>query len=115
MIAEYLNVDHYRLARILPVGSDDSVIHAFSNSDWAGCQRRWVSTSGGVLHIGSWTVKHWSSTQKTIAASPAEAGLYDICRRLRCQRSEGREVVRARIRREPSDNHVGGRSSHHRP
>ena len=48
---------------------------AYSDSDWAGCKRTAKSTSGGVLMIGSHTIKTWSSTQKSITLSSGEAEL----------------------------------------
>ena len=50
----------------------------FTDSDWAGDKKTRKSTSGGILMIGSHTIKSWSSTQTTIALSSAEAELYAL-------------------------------------
>ena len=48
---------------------------AYSDSDWAGCRRSAKSTNGGVILRGSHCLKTWSSTQKSITLSSAEAEL----------------------------------------
>ena len=50
-------------------------MEGYSNSDWAGCKHSARSTSGGVLMRGSHPIKSWSSTQRSIALSSAEAEL----------------------------------------
>ena len=47
----------------------------FSDSDYAGCLRTRRSTSGGLAFRGKHLVKHWSSTQKCVTLSSAEAEL----------------------------------------
>ena len=50
-------------------GSCENVIDVFSDSDWdLGVQR-----VGGVIVVDGGTVKHWSSTQATVAMSVGEA------------------------------------------
>ena len=56
--------------------SDEYVIDIFSDSDWAACGRSRRSTSGGVIVIDGGTVKHWSSTQATIALLVGDAEYY---------------------------------------
>ncbi len=46
-----------------------------TDSDWAGCLRTRKSTSGGVVYRGDHVLKHWSTSQSTIALSSAEAEL----------------------------------------
>ena len=58
--------------------TDEHVIDVFSDSDWAACRRSRRSTSGGVIVIDGGTVKHWSSTQATIALSVGEAEYYAL-------------------------------------
>ena len=53
-----------------------STITAFTDSDWAGCQKSAKSTSGGALCIGEHVIKTYSKQQKTVALSSAEAELY---------------------------------------
>ena len=81
-IGKYLNGGLRRMEQVFPFGRDDSVICAYSDSDWAGCLRTRKSTSGGILCIGGCMIKHWSSTQKAIALSSAEAELYAATRAL---------------------------------
>ena len=50
-------------------------IKAYSDSDWAGCKRTARSTSGGILMRGAHHIKSWSSTQKRVTLSSAEAEL----------------------------------------
>ena len=51
------------------------IVDGYSDSDWAGCRRTARSTSGGALMIGNHLIKSWSSTQKNITLSSAEATL----------------------------------------
>ena len=51
------------------------IVDGYSDSDWAGCRRTARSTSGGALMIGNHLIKSWSSTQKNITLSSAEAEL----------------------------------------
>ena len=44
-----------------------------SVSDWAGDRRSRKSTSGGVASIDGAAIKHWSSTQRSVALSVGEA------------------------------------------
>ena len=50
----------------------------YVDTDFAGCIETRKSTSGGCIVVGSHLVKHWSSTQKTIALSSGEAELAGI-------------------------------------
>ena len=54
-------------------GAQESSVEVFTDSDWAGCLRTRKSTSGGVLMYRGVVIKHWSSTQPTIALSVGEA------------------------------------------
>ena len=53
-------------------------LEVFADTDFAGCLETRKSTSGGCAFRGSHLVKHWSSTQKTIALSSGEAELAGI-------------------------------------
>ncbi len=55
-----------------------SVIDAYVDADWAGCNRTCRSTSGGALQHGWHCVKTWSSTQATVALSSGESELYSL-------------------------------------
>ena len=48
------------------------------DTDFAGCIRTRRSTSGGMIFIGQCLVKHWSTTQATVAISSGEAELVGI-------------------------------------
>ena len=50
-------------------------VDAMSDSDWAGCRRTARSTSGGALMRGAHCLKTWSTTQKFVTLSSAEAEL----------------------------------------
>ena len=56
----------------------EDIIDVYSDSDWAGCRRTRRSTSGGVATIDGCTVKHWSSTQGSVALSVGEAEYYAL-------------------------------------
>ena len=57
-------------------GSEDLTV--FVDTDFAGCHVTRRSTSGGAACRGQHLVKHWSTTQSTVALSSAEAELTDI-------------------------------------
>ena len=50
----------------------------YVDTDWAGCFKTRKSTSGGAIMRGSHLIKHWSTTQQTIALSSGEAELKGI-------------------------------------
>ena len=50
-------------------------VYVLSDSDWAGCLRTRRSTSGGLMMVGWHPLRTWSSTQKVVATSSAEAEL----------------------------------------
>ena len=50
-------------------------IDGFTDSDWAGCKKTAKSTSGGIVMLGGHLLKSWSTTQKSITLSSAEAEL----------------------------------------
>ena len=47
-------------------------------TDFAGCSLTRRSTSGGMMFLGSHLLRHWSTTQATIALSSGEAELVGI-------------------------------------
>ena len=53
-------------------------IDIYVDTDFAGCHRTRRSTSGGVILMGGHLLKHWSTTQATIALSSGEAELVGI-------------------------------------
>lgn len=59
---------------------DEGHITAYVDADFAGCLKTRKSTSGGCLLYGSHLVKHWSTTQKTLALSSGEAEFYGVVR-----------------------------------
>ena len=54
---------------------DCDQVTVYSDSDWAGCRRTSRSTSGGAIVRGSHCIRAWSSTQKFVTLSSAEAEL----------------------------------------
>ena len=52
----------------------------FVDTDFAGCRRTRRSTSGGIILMGSHPLRHWATTQPTIALSSGEAELVGIVR-----------------------------------
>ena len=55
---------------------DQSMVTAYTDSDWAGCSKTARSTSGGIIMIGCHVIKTYSRQQKVVALSSAEAELY---------------------------------------
>ena len=55
---------------------DVMTLKVFTDSDWAGCTKSRRSTSGGIMQMGTHTLKTWSNTQPTVALSSAEAEYY---------------------------------------
>ncbi len=53
-------------------------ISVYVDTDWAGCFKTRKSTSGGVIMRGGHVLKHWSSTQQTVALSSGEAEVKGI-------------------------------------
>ena len=53
-------------------------LDVFVDTDFAGCLATRRSTSGGVALRGAHLIKHWSSTQKAVTLSSAEAELYGL-------------------------------------
>ena len=58
----------------------NGLVTAWSDADWAGSgpDSSRMSTSGGVLMLGSHVIKHWSSTQHTYALSSGESEYYAL-------------------------------------
>ena len=56
-------------------GSLPPDLHAFSDSDWAGCYDTRVSTSGFCFMLGSSCISWLSKKQPTVATSSCEAEL----------------------------------------
>ena len=74
----YLN-GAQRLVYTYPQQEVDHV-DVYVDTDWAGCQRTRKSTSGGCVLIGQHTMKHWSSTQASVALSSGEAEFAGVIR-----------------------------------
>lgn len=60
--------------------SPPSEIRVCVDTDFAGCLRTRRSTSGGMIFLNQHLVKHWSTTQPTVALSSGEAELAGIVR-----------------------------------
>ena len=77
-VCRYL-VGRPRLVFKYPFQGADA-INCYSDTDRAGCARTRKSTSGGVILLGSYILKTWSSTQPTISLSSGEAEFYGVVR-----------------------------------
>ncbi len=55
-------------------------IDVYVDTDWGGCPRTRKSTSGGCVLMGHHTMKHWSSTQASVALSSGEAEFAGVIR-----------------------------------
>lgn len=55
-------------------------LSTYVDTDFGGCLVTRRSTSGGAMMRGRHLIRHWSSTQSTVALSSAEAELTGICR-----------------------------------
>ena len=73
-VARYLK-KHPRRPQIFKWQRDPQSLSAYTDADWAGCERTRRSTSGGVLMRGTHVIKHWSKTQVGVALSSAESEL----------------------------------------
>lgn len=63
---------------VYPLEDCEAGIKMHVDTDFAGCTKTRRSTSGGLMTWGTHTIKHWSSTQTTIALSSGEAELSGI-------------------------------------
>ena len=59
---------------------DADCIDVCTDIDWAGCPKTRKSTSGGAVMLGKHAIKHWSSTQPSVALSSGEAEFYGVVR-----------------------------------
>ena len=73
-LARYL-IEKPRMIWSFAIQEAVGMARAYSDSDWAGCERTAKNTSGGVPMIGELCVKTWSATQKSITLSSGEAEL----------------------------------------
>ncbi len=55
-------------------------VDVYTDTDWSGCPKTRKSTSGGCILLGQHTVKHWSSTQPSVALSSGEAEFAGVIR-----------------------------------
>ena len=57
-----------------------ATLTTYVDTDFGGCHTTRRSTSGGAAMRGSHLIKHWSTTQSTVALSSAEAEITGICK-----------------------------------
>ena len=69
-----------RLVWNFPFQSPVTDLKVYVDTDFAGCHTTRRSTSGGLAMHGGHCIKHWSTTQTTVALSSGEAELGGICR-----------------------------------
>ena len=55
-------------------------VDIYTDTNWAGCPKTRKSTSGGAVLLGRHTIKHWSSTQTSVALSSGEAEFNGVVR-----------------------------------
>jgi hypothetical protein len=55
-------------------------VDVYTDTDWAGCPKTRKSTSGGCVMLGRHAIKHWSSTQTSVALSSGEAEFAGVIR-----------------------------------
>ncbi len=55
-------------------------VDIYTDTNWAGCPKTRKSTSGGAVLLGQHTIKHWSSTQTSVALSSGEAEFNGVVR-----------------------------------
>ena len=55
-------------------------VDVYTDTDWAGCPKTRKSTSGGCVMLGCHAIKHWSSTQTSVALSSGEAEFAGVIR-----------------------------------
>eukprot|EP00969_Alexandrium_andersonii_P273635 12094282-Alexandrium_andersonii.AAC.1 len=67
-----------RAVHHFPWQKGDPCLTVYADTDFAGCMTTRRSTCGGAAMWGSHAVKHWSTTQKTIALSSGDAELAGI-------------------------------------
>ena len=60
--------------------ADDEFLVTYVDTDFGGCHVTRRSTSGGAATRGNHLIKHWSTTQSTVALSSNEAELTGICK-----------------------------------
>ena len=69
-----------RLVWFYPMQDVNNRCDVYVDTDYGGCHATRRSTSGGAIMHGSHLIKHWSTTQTTVALSSAEAELTGICK-----------------------------------
>ena len=69
-----------RLVWRFKLQDESNVLTTYVDTDFGGCHTTRRSTSGGAAMRGSHLIKHWSTTQSTVALSSAEAELTGICK-----------------------------------
>ena len=69
---------HPRLVYDYKYEEETTTLDCFVDTDFAGCLKTRRSTSGGVLMMGSHQLKHYATTQPTVALSSGEAELVGI-------------------------------------
>ena len=57
---------------------DNISMDTYMDTDWAGCVKTMISTSGGCILLGKHVVKAWSSIQEILTLSPGEAEMAGV-------------------------------------
>ena len=69
-----------RLVWFYPMQPSSNRCNTFVDTDYGGCHTTRRSTSCGSMMHGGHLIKHWATTQSTVALSSAEAELTGICK-----------------------------------
>ena len=64
-----------RLLQVFEWQEAPTLLHTYTDSDWAGDRETRKSTTGGTVTWGRHTLKTWSTSQSVIALSSWEAEL----------------------------------------
>ena len=70
-------IGHKRMVYTYPFQRAEG-IDVYSDTDWSGCPRTRLSTSGGCIMIGKHCIRTWSSTQPSVTLSSGEAEFYGL-------------------------------------
>ena len=65
-----------RMVQQLYWAGDDTNLHGYADSDWAGDRQNMKYTSGGVIMRNGHCIKAWSTSQSALALSSGEAALH---------------------------------------
>ena len=78
-LVRYLDAEKYLIYRYAwEEEGEERRLKVYSDTDFAGCAQTRRSTNGGVVMLGGHLIKHYSTTQRAVTLSSAEAELGGI-------------------------------------